>query len=151
MSDQDVQLGSGESPAPAEPQPPSPASPNREDLLGLRIAAALIDLALLAGLFVILSATVGEATAGGGSFYVSLSPGWAVVFLVIALLYYFALEASAGQTVGKRALGLRVGGTAGGRPSVWAVAGRTLLRIIDWLPAMYLAGFITMMATGARR
>jgi uncharacterized RDD family membrane protein YckC len=151
MSDQDVQLGGGESPAPAGPQPPSPASPNREDLLGLRIAAALIDLALLAGLFVILSVTVGEATAGGGSFYVSLSPGWAVVFLVIALLYYFALEAWAGQTVGKRALGLRVGGTAGGRPSVWAVAGRTLLRIIDWLPAMYLAGFITMMATGARR
>jgi hypothetical protein len=45
MSDQDALLGSGESPAPAEPQPPSPASPNREDLLGLRIAAALIDLA----------------------------------------------------------------------------------------------------------
>jgi hypothetical protein len=34
---------------------------------------------------------------------------------------------------------------------VWAVAGRTLLRIIDWLPLLYLAGFITMLATGTRR
>ena len=73
------------------------------------------------------------------------------MFLAIALLYYFALEASIGQTLGKRALGLRVSRTGGVRPSVWAVAGRTLLRIIDWLPAMYLVGFITMMATGTRR
>jgi uncharacterized RDD family membrane protein YckC len=151
MSHPDIQQDDREGPAPAEPQPPPPASPGQEDLLGLRIAAALIDLVVLAGLFLILGATVGETTVGGGSFNVSLSWVWAVVFLAIALLYYFVLEASIGQTLGKRALGLRVSGTAGVRPSVWAVAGRTLLRMIDWLPAMYLAGFITMLATGTRR
>jgi RDD family len=61
------------------------------------------------------------------------------------------LEAWAGQTVGKRLLGLRVLSAGGARPSVRAVAGRTLLRIVDWLPALYLAGFITMLATGTRR
>jgi uncharacterized RDD family membrane protein YckC len=151
MSHPGIQRDDREGPAPAEPQPPPPASPGQEDLLGLRIAAALIDLALLAGLFLILSATVGETIVGGASFNVSLSWVWTVVFLAIALLYYFALEALIGQTLGKRALGLRVSGTGGVRPSVWAVAGRTLLRIIDWLPAMYLVGFITMMATGTRR
>jgi hypothetical protein len=67
------------------------------------------------------------------------------------LLYYFASEVMFGQTVGKRLLGLRVTGIDGGRPSTAAVAGRTLLRIVDWLPVMYLVGFIAMMAGGVPR
>ena len=73
MSHPGIQRDDREGPAPAEPQPPPPASPGQEDLLGLRIAAALIDLALLAGLFLILSATVGETIVEGASFNVSLS------------------------------------------------------------------------------
>jgi hypothetical protein len=34
---------------------------------------------------------------------------------------------------------------------VAAIAVRTLLRIVDWLPALYLVGFIAMLATGERR
>lgn len=56
-----------------------------------------------------------------------------------------------GQTVGKRLLDVQVYGPGGARPSAGAVAGRTLLRVVDFLPVMYLVGFITMMATGARR
>ena len=149
MSDVDVPQASSEDPVPATPLP-GPA-PGPEDLLGLRVAAALIDLALLAGILVILSAAVGQANVSGGNFSVYLTGTWAVVFLALALGYYFVLEAWAGQTVGKRLLGLRVLSAAGARPSVWAVAGRTLLRIVDWLPAFYLAGFITMLATGTRR
>ena len=149
MSDMDVPQASSEDPVPAT-LPPGPA-PGPEDLLGLRIAAALIDLALLAGILAILSAAVGQANVSGGNFSVYLTGTWAVVFLALALGYYFVLEAWAGQTVGKRLLGLRVVSAAGARPSVRAVAGRTLLRIVDWLPALYLAGFITMLATGTRR
>jgi uncharacterized RDD family membrane protein YckC len=123
----------------------------REDLLGLRIAAALIDLAVLAGLLVILSAAVGQASVSDGGFSVSVSGAWAAVFLALALLYYFALEAWIGQTLGKRLIGLRVLGAGETRPSVRAVAVRTLLRIVDWLPLLYLAGFITMLVTGTRR
>jgi uncharacterized RDD family membrane protein YckC len=149
MSDVDVPQASSEDPVPAT-LPPGPA-PGPEDLLGLRVAAALIDLALLAGLLAILSVAVGQASVGGGNFSVGLTGTWAVVFFALALGYYFVLEAWAGQTVGKRLLGLRVLSAGGARPSVRAVAGRTLLRIVDWLPALYLAGFITMLATGTRR
>ena len=48
-------------------------------------------------------------------------------------------------------VGLRVIGRDGGRPTVSAVAIRTVLRLVDWLPAFYLAGFVSMLATGARR
>ena len=149
MSDVDVPQASSEDPVPATP-PPEPA-PGPENLLGLRVAAALIDLALLAGILAILSAAVGQANVSGGNFSVYLTGTWAVVFFALALGYYFVLEAWAGQTVGKRLLGLRVLSAEGARPSVWAVAGRTLLRIVDWLPLLYLAGFITMLATGTRR
>jgi uncharacterized RDD family membrane protein YckC len=100
---------------------------------------------------VILSTAVGQASVGGGSLSFYLQGTWAVVFVALALGYYFVLEAWAEQTVGKRLLGLRVLSAGGRRPSVWAVAGRTLLRIVDWLPALYLVGFITMLATGTRR
>jgi hypothetical protein len=69
----------------------------------------------------------------------------------LALGYYFVLEAWAGQTVGKRLLSLRVLHAGGARPSARAVAIRTLLRMVDWLPLLYLAGFITMLATGKHR
>jgi len=98
---------------------------------------------------VIMGVTVGETSTAGG-FYVSLHGWWFIAFLALALLYYFALEAATGQTVGKRMLGLRVSG-AGERASVGAVAGRTLLRVVDWLPVLYLVGFVTMLVTGARR
>ena len=149
MSDVDVPQASSEDSVPATP-PPGPAS-GPEHLLGLRITAAVIDLVLLAGIFAILAAAVGQASVSGGNFSVYLTGTWAVVFLVLALGYYFVLEAWAGQTVGKQLLGLRVLSAGGARPSVWAVAGRTLLRLVDWLPFLYLAGFITMLATGARR
>jgi uncharacterized RDD family membrane protein YckC len=156
MSEPSVPQAGGESLASAaSPVLPLPAAesllPGREDLLGLRIAAALIDLAVLAGLLVILSAAVGQAGVSGGGFSVSVSGAWAAVFLAVALLYYFALEAWIGQTLGKRLLGLRVLGVEETRPSVRAVAVRTLLRIVDWLPLLYLAGFITTLATGTRR
>lgn len=131
--------------------PPSPARPGQEDLLGRRISAALIDLALLIVLFIVLALTIGESEAEGGSASLNLEGGPLAVYLVLVLVYYFALEAAIGQTVGKRLLGLRVVRIDGSRPSVAAIALRTLLRIVDWLPFGYLIGFITMMATGQRR
>jgi Tol biopolymer transport system component/uncharacterized RDD family membrane protein YckC len=127
-----------------------PAPPGQEDLLGRRSSAALIDVALLAGVFLIFSLTVGDAGLGGGRVYANLNGTWFLVYLAVVLVYYFALEASLGQTVGKRLLGLRVVRADGSRPSVAAIAVRTLLRIVDWLPVLYLVGFIAM-ATSVRR
>jgi uncharacterized RDD family membrane protein YckC len=137
----------GQHPADGHPDLPGQA----EDLLGRRVGAAFIDTALLTGLFLIMGLTVGQSSVGGGGFDVSLSPAWSLLYLALVLLYYFTMETATGQTVGKRLLGLRVLRTDGSRPSAAAIAGRTLLRLIDWLPALYLIGFITILATGPRR
>lgn len=126
-----------------------------EDVLGPRIAAALIDLAVLFVLSVVLGALKGEASAGDGTFSYHFSyylKGAALaLFLVLAFLYYFALEATIGRTVGKLLVGLQVVGPGQRRPSLWAVAVRTALRVVDWLPLLYLVGLVTTLATGAHR
>ena len=136
---------------PSQPTEPPAAPPGQEDVLGRRISAALIDLALLVVLFIVLALTIGESETEGGSASLNLSGASAAVNFALVLLYYFALEAAIGQTVGKRLLGLRVVRIDGSHPSVAAIALRTLLRIVDWLPFGYLVGFITMMVTGRRR
>jgi uncharacterized RDD family membrane protein YckC len=130
---------------------PPPAPVEEEDLLGRRIGAALIDLVLLGGLGLILGLTIGEYSFAGPGFTVLLTGTRFLLYLALVLLYYFAAEATSGQTVGKRLLGLRVVRTDGSRPSVGAIAGRTLLRIVDWLPLLYLVGFVVALATGPRR
>jgi uncharacterized RDD family membrane protein YckC len=132
-------------------EPPSAAPPSQEDLLGRRIGAALIDLAVLAAVFAILAATIGESTVGEGGFSFDLYGAEAVLYFGLVLLYYFALEAVLGQTVGKLLLGLRVLRADGSRPSVAAITVRTLVRVVDWLPFLYLVGFIAMQVTGLRR
>jgi Tol biopolymer transport system component/uncharacterized RDD family membrane protein YckC len=138
-------------PAPQPLEPPPPVAPGQENLLGRRISAALIDVGLLLAVLVVLGLTIGEARAQGGSVSVTLGGAWAAVYLSLVLLYHLMLEATIGQTVGKRLLGLRVVRPDGGRPSIAAIALRTLLRIVDWLPLLYLVGFIAIQATGARR
>jgi uncharacterized RDD family membrane protein YckC len=134
--------------AATEPVPPAP--PAQEDLLGRRSGAALIDVALLTGVFVIFGLTVGEISTEGGV-YATLSGAWSLAYLAVVVAYYFVLEVAVGQSVGKRLLGLRVMRADGSRPSVAAIAVRTLLRLVDWLPFLYLVGFIAMLATGVRR
>lgn len=132
----------------------APRPPRPEDLLGRRNGAALIDVALLTGVFLIFGLTVGEIRTDSGTergFYTDLDPAWWLVYLAVVLAYHFAFEVAAGQSVGKRLLGLRVVRADGSRPSVAAIAVRTLLRLVDWLPLLYLVGFIVMLATGERR
>ena len=121
---------------PPLPSPPSPVTPGREDVLGLRVAAAVIDLALLAGLFLIIASAAGLVAAVGGSFSIWLSSAWRAAFAAVAGLYYFVLETVSGQTAGKRLLGVQVCGPRRTRPSARAVTGRTLLRVVDFLPGL---------------
>jgi uncharacterized RDD family membrane protein YckC len=144
-------MNGGPEPESGSTEPPSAAPSGQEDLLGTRVGAALIDLALLVAVFAVLAATIGESTVGEGGFSFDLYGIEAALYFAIVLLYYFVLEAAIGQTVGKLLLGLRVVGTDGSRPSLVAIAVRTLLRVVDWLPFLYLIGFIAMLATGSRR
>jgi RDD family/Septum formation len=93
----------------------------------------------------------GEASVGGGAFSFYLEGSGEALWVALALGYYLVLEATIGQTVGKLLVGVRVVRAGGGRPNVLEVATRTLVRVVDWLPALYLVGFLVMLATGARR
>ena len=131
--------------APA-PQVAEPAS----EVLGRRIGAALVDFLVLVPLFVLLALVIGDTETDDGGFQLKLRDGEFLVFFGLSLLYYFALEAHSGQTVGKRLLGIRVVAADGGKASVGQIAVRTLLRVIDVLPAFYLVGFISALATRER-
>jgi uncharacterized RDD family membrane protein YckC len=121
------------------------------EVLGRRVLGGLIDLAALAGVFVVVSLLAGGVNTGGAtgvrttaSLSVSLT-GWAfVLFAGLCFAYYFVLELRTGQTLGKRALGLRVIDINGAAPSAGAVLLRTLGRIIDVLPIFYLVGLIAL-------
>ena len=120
-------------------------------MLGRRIGAALIDLALMFVLFLVTGIALGEGESGENGVSVSLEGAEFVLFLALMLLYYFAAELRWGQTVGKRVLGLRVSARDGSEPSAGQVAARTALRLVDILPALYLLGFIVMLVSSAHQ
>ena len=129
-----------------------------DDPLGRRILAALIDIAVLTGLAFIMGLAVGGDGPHTGSvtirltvFGATITNWWLLLYFALVLLYFFAWEASSGQTFGKALLGLRVTRLDGTRPSAVAIAERTMLRMVDWLPFGYLVGFIAVVAKGAPR
>lgn len=134
------------------PPPPSAApAPDGDDALGRRIGAAVLDLILMVGLFVVLALTIGEHEKTETSAYIYLRGADAMIYLALILLYHFAMESVWGKTVGKFAFGVAVRSQTGDRATVGAITIRTLVRVVDWLPFLYLVGFISMLATGRRR
>jgi uncharacterized RDD family membrane protein YckC len=122
----------------ALPQFPAQASGPRLD--NRRIAAGVVDLAVVG-----LVAVVLRAVAGG-----EFTTGLAAVTVAWGLFYYFVSESTWSQTLGKRLLGLRVERSGGGAPDERAVALRTVVRVVDGI-AFYLVGLLVMLRTGERR
>jgi len=120
--------------------------------VGSRFAAALIDTLLQStGLFVVLFAigVIAGSRDSGGDGAALLLIAFFVVFSFLVLFGYHVLfeTLASGRTPGKRWLGLRVV-RAGGRPvGFTASVIRNLLRLVDFLPASYLVGFVTVLAT----
>lgn len=75
--------------------------------------------------------------------------GWVVFFeLLIAWLYFVLLEwLWNGQTIGKRAFGLRVISEDGEPARLVAVIVRNLVRVIDFLPFFYGFGLVTLIVS----
>jgi uncharacterized RDD family membrane protein YckC len=121
------------------------------DVLGRRIGAALLDILLMAVLFVVVGLLIGDSSSDDGNVSVNLEGGPAAVYFALVLLYYGITEAVTGQTIGKRLLGIRVARVDGSRAGGGAIAVRTLLRIVDVLPLAYFVGFVCVLVTGQRR
>jgi hypothetical protein len=93
------------------------------------------------GLLVFLSNGFGTGANGAAAIYV-------VVFFVFFWGYDVAFEVLAsGRTPGKRWNGLRVVRSEGQPIGFLASATRNLLRLIDWLPSLYLVGIASIFAT----
>lgn len=138
--------------APAQTATPAGPAGDPEDVLGRRIAAAVVDLVLLLALMFAIGAVpgLGDVEAEGGSISTKLTGAGTVLFGLLALAYYFGCEATTGRTLGKQLLGLRVVDADGERATPRAIAVRTVLRAIDGLPVFYLVGFITMLSAHPR-
>jgi uncharacterized RDD family membrane protein YckC len=124
------------------------------DVTGSRIVAALIDIVLIAVVFVIMAALLGDSSASSGedgsSFSLQLSGLPLILYIIIVLGYFFVLESKKGQTVGKMVMSLRVEAVEGPL-TPQKVLIRTLLRLVDSLPFLYLVGFIVMLTSGKKQ
>lgn len=110
--------------------------------LGSRFIARLIDSLIQLGIIIAL-VLVSVALRGGWVGAVLIVLGFASVFAYDVLFEVFA----SGRTIGKRAVRLRVV-RSGGRPVGFAASLiRTVLRLVDFLPTLYLAGAITIVAS----
>jgi uncharacterized RDD family membrane protein YckC len=114
--------------------------------LGRRTGAALIDLVLMIGLFLLFAKASGTWDLEGPTKRIELH-GWDfIVYLVTLLFYYFAAEALTGRTIGKALQGLEVVDITGSHATPGQILKRTLMRLIDFLPVFYLVGFVAIIA-----
>ena len=99
-------------------------------------------------MFFAFAAAIGDFTSDGGSLHASLSGGAFLLFLIAMLAYYGVTEALTGRTLGKAVFRLRVVNVADNAPAnPGQILIRTLLRLIDGLPLLYLTGFVCAAAS----
>ncbi len=121
------------------------------DVLGRRIAAALIDTAIITILLVVIAKTLGDEEVANRSLWAETDGPPRALFIALTFAYFFGTEVMWAQTLGKRVMKLRVVGVDGGRLSTGAAAIRNLVRFVDALPIFYVVGAISVFATGERR
>ena len=144
---------------PPPPPPPGYAFPFQYAGYVERFVAAFIDLILLAVIAIVVAVPLGILSAGlivaGGPWQSYLGVLWGPVAGLTFLLwvgYFTYFESTSGQTIGKRALGLRVVTLTTGRPpDLGRSLLRNVLRIVDWLPAFYLLGFVVAAISDRRQ
>jgi uncharacterized RDD family membrane protein YckC len=111
--------------------------------LGSRFVARLLDTVIQ--LFIILA--LGLAAYGFGASGALLAVDVIVIFLVV-LAYDVPFELlNGGRTIGKMTAGIRVVGTGGEPVAFLGSAIRNILRLVDFLPVMYLTGAITIISS----
>lgn len=112
--------------------------------VGIRLAAFTVDCVLIGLVFLMVGLVVYLFMVGFGEFKVvgeepTPRPLW-IGFVIGSFLYFWIGEARWTRTPGKRYFELRVVRADGGRVGYGAAFVRTLLRLVDWLPAVYLVG-----------
>jgi uncharacterized RDD family membrane protein YckC len=66
---------------------------------------------------------------------------------VLWIIYYTYFEGPSGQTIGKRVMNIRTISADGGQLSMAQAFVRNILRIVDYLPTLYILGIILFFVT----
>lgn len=111
--------------------------------VAIRFVALLIDGLVFLPISYIIAVVFGTSRSSG--FELEGLGFWLSSFLGLA--YYVLFEGKIGATLGKMAVGLKVVKQDGSPCDIQAALLRTLLRIIDALPAAYLIGAISVWVT----
>jgi len=119
----------------------------REGVVGSRIVAALIDAIPLTLLFLGMAKQLGTLKVSSGMSFRLF--GWPlVIFTIIALGYFTVTEAMWGTSPGKRVMGLEVRSATGDRIGWRQSLIRNLVRFVDWIPAFYPVGILSVAISG---
>jgi uncharacterized RDD family membrane protein YckC len=134
-------------PAPPPPSGYAPPSPLAD--LGSRIVAGLIDYIIL-GIIAAVLVFVGLAPFMAAPSWMMWGLGWGWfggIFFLLWLIYFTYFEGTSGQTFGKKFAHVRVIKENGSSCDFGSALVRSILRIIDHLPAIYILGIILIAAT----
>lgn len=119
--------------------------------IGSRSLAGMLDVLLLGLIYFLLFLLLWIAGAFSSGFRDAMSwmiAVWILVFFVVTWGYFIVFELlTNGQTPGKKAVKIRVVQEEGGGLPFSAIAIRNLIRVVDFLPAGYGVGIITMFCT----
>ena len=112
--------------------------------IGSRFLAQFIDVLIITAIQIVI--TIGAGALGGifGSAQVFALVELILTFILIAGYFLISEAAMNGQTLGKRSVRLRAVGDHGEPLTIGQAAIRNLVRIVDFLPAFYAIGIVTM-------
>lgn len=116
-----------------------------ENIIGTRIGAFLIDAVIWGLIFILFSFLSGQAnTTSGIQFYLEGLPF--LIYIVLGLTYFIAMETTLGGTIGKLALGITVVNQTGERLTFPQSLIRNLMRFIDGFPYFipYIVGLVAI-------
>lgn len=127
--------------------------------IGIRGVAIGIDsfvwIALLFVAILITGAFTGELETGAQGLNADLTGAPASIALglwfVLALGYHTVFEWQFGKTIGKALVNIRVTTEKGSSLTLGSSLIRNVLRLVDWLPALYLVGIVGMIVSDQRK
>jgi uncharacterized RDD family membrane protein YckC len=116
--------------------------------VGSRFLAALIDALVLAAVLaaLVIVTVLARLNLHGTIAYAAAAIGVLIINAVVLGYFVFFEIIWNGQSPGKRAMGLRVVKTSGYPITPVTALIRNVVRLVDWLPAFYAVGVITMIA-----